>query len=113
LFALPQNFWTAPLYNQFDCSIYTTKDNHKITLGSSFPPSFLPPILQSKLAPTQRRSGEEERHLEKRRWEGAAVALGKERRGRMGGWQPKAREGGGGCTRERGFGGGAARVRGD
>jgi hypothetical protein len=26
---------------------------------------------------------------------GAAAALGKERRGRMGGWQPKAREGGG------------------
>jgi hypothetical protein len=37
-----------------------------------FPPSFLPPILQLKLAPTRRRSDEEERHLEKRRWGVAA-----------------------------------------
>jgi hypothetical protein len=35
-------------------------------------PSFLPPILQLKLAPPRRRSNEEERHLEKRRWGVAA-----------------------------------------
>jgi hypothetical protein len=66
-------------------------------------PFFLPPILQLKIAPTRRRSDEEEQHMEKRRWgvaarveemaaakklengEGAVAALGEERRGKRGG----------------------------
>jgi hypothetical protein len=59
-------------------------------LGSSFPPSFLPPILQSELAPTRRRSGEEGHHLERRRWEGGGVAA------RVEGMTAKAKRGRGG-----------------